>query len=231
MKSDASSVNVAHLSVNRRANGRSQKIRRYNPRVVVESAKFADNRRQGRCHYRLVKRRQKQSRHQAGKDNDNLTVDGDYWIGVMEFSSSSPFGFDTSSDNSTNMYKVGPTGTWEDLENSSSSSISWEKRRFILSNYIDFTDEMKFKFVAEDISYEGDAGTGGSLVEAALDNFLIEYVADVSGLLGDINNDEMIDVLDVVLLVNMILGSEPSNYATADINNDNEINYDNKLIP
>ena len=34
----------------------------------------------------------------------------------------------------------------------------------------------------------------------------------------------MIDVLDVVLLVNMILGSEPSNYATADINNDNEIN-------
>ena len=57
-----------------------------------------------------------------------------------------------------------------------------------------------------------------------LDNFLIEYVSDGSGLLGDINNDEMIDVLDVVLLVNMILGSEPSNYATADINNDNEIN-------
>ena len=114
--------------------------------------------------------------------------------------------------------------TWEDLENSSSSSISWEKKRFILSNYIDFTDEMKFKFVAEDISYEGDAGSGGSLVEAALDDFLIEYISDGSGILGDINNDEMIDVLDVVLLVNMILGSESPNYATADINNDNQIN-------
>ena len=114
--------------------------------------------------------------------------------------------------------------TWEDLENSSSSSTIWKKKRFILSHYIDFTDEMKFKFVAEDISYDGDAGSGGSLVEAALDDFLIEYVSDGSGILGDINNDEMIDVLDIVLLVNMILGSESPNYATADINNDGQIN-------
>ena len=45
----------------------------------LESAKLTDNRRQGRCHYRLVKRRQKQSRHQAGKDNDNLTVTERNW--------------------------------------------------------------------------------------------------------------------------------------------------------
>ena len=114
--------------------------------------------------------------------------------------------------------------TWTDLENTSSSSLSWDKKRYVLSNYIDLTDEMKFKFVAEDIAYNGDDGTGGSLVEAGLDDFLIEYVSDGSGILGDVNSDETVDVLDVVVLVNMILGSEPINYGTADLNSDNQIN-------
>ena len=43
-------------------------------------------------------------------------------------------------------------------------------------------------------------------------------------MLGDINGDESIDVLDVVLLVNMILGSETPNYFTGDINDDGLIN-------
>ena len=114
--------------------------------------------------------------------------------------------------------------TWTDLEITSASSLSWDKKRFILSNYIDLTNQMKFKFVAEDIAYNGDNGSGGSLVEAGLDDFLIEYVSDGSGILGDVNSDETVDVLDVVVLVNMILGSEPINYGTADLNNDNQIN-------
>ena len=93
-----------------------------------------------------------------------------------------------------------------------------------MSNFIELTNEVQFRFIAEDIFYDGDAGSGGSLVEAAIDDFLIEYLSDNSSMLGDINNDESIDVLDVVLLVNMILGSEPTNYATGDINSDNEIN-------
>jgi len=114
--------------------------------------------------------------------------------------------------------------TWIDLENSGASSTTWEKKRFILSDYIEFTEQMKFRYVAEDILYDGDAGSGGSLVEAAVDDFLIEYLSDNVGVLGDINGDESIDVLDVVLLVNMILGSEIPNYFTADINNDGLIN-------
>ena len=114
--------------------------------------------------------------------------------------------------------------TWTDLEITTSSSLSWDKKRFILSNYIDLTNQMKFKFVAEDIAYNGDDGSGGSLVEAGLDDFLIEYVSDGSGILGDVNSDETVDVLDVVVLVNMILGSELINYGTADLNSDNQIN-------
>ena len=41
--------------------------------------------------------------------------------------------------------------------------------------------------------------------------------------LGDINNDNYVDVLDVVLIVNMILSSENNNLS-ADLNNDGLIN-------
>jgi len=113
--------------------------------------------------------------------------------------------------------------SWVDLENTSSSSTSWLKERFILSNYINFNSDVVFRFIAEDIAYDGDAGSGGSLVEAALDDFLIEYIAEGSGVQGDVNNDGSLDVLDVVLVVNMILGTESFNY-TADINSDGLIN-------
>ena len=71
--------------------------------------------------------------------------------------------------------------------------------------------------------YSGDDGSGGSLVEAAIDNFTIEYIAGNTGISGDVNNDNNVDVLDVVLVVNMILGSESQNFS-ADLNNDNSIN-------
>ena len=114
--------------------------------------------------------------------------------------------------------------TWQDLENTSASNASWTKQRFILSNYINLDSTVLFRFVAEDILYDGDAGSGGSLVDAAIDDFSLEFVSDGSGILGDVNNDESVDVLDVVLIVNMILGSEQPNYATADINSDGALN-------
>jgi hypothetical protein len=113
---------------------------------------------------------------------------------------------------------------WVDLENTSSSDLAWSQQRFILSDYIGLTSSVSFKFVAEDILYSGDAGSGGSLVEAAVDDFSLKYISSGSGILGDVNNDESVDVLDVVLVVNMILGNESPNFAAADINSDGSIN-------
>ena len=45
-----------------------------------------------------------------------------------------------------------------------------------------------------------------------------------SGMLGDINYDDTINILDVVLMVSMILGTEDTDYDTADINSDGEVN-------
>ena len=86
------------------------------------------------------------------------------------------------------------------------------------------SDNIKFKFIAEDIFYDGDAGSGGSLVEAAIDDFKLEYISYQQFTPGDINNDSVINVLDVVLLVNMALGLEPENLNTGDLNGDSEIN-------
>jgi len=114
--------------------------------------------------------------------------------------------------------------SWVDIENTSSSNASWIKSRFILSDYIDVTDDVQFKFIAEDIFYDGDGGSGGSLVEAAIDDFMLEYVISESFMVGDLNSDTVINVLDVILLVNMVLGFEEPNYSTGDINFDSEIN-------
>jgi hypothetical protein len=113
--------------------------------------------------------------------------------------------------------------TWIDLENTTSSNTNWEKKRFILSDYIDLETTVQFKFVAEDIFYSSDDGSGGSLVEAAIDNFSIEYTGEDLSISGDLNNDTEVNVADIVVLVNMILGNIEAN-AAADINNDNNIN-------
>jgi len=41
---------------------------------------------------------------------------------------------------------------------------------------------------------------------------------------GDVNTDEQINVLDIVMLVNMILGSETPNYQLGDLNDDGSLN-------
>ena len=127
-------------------------------------------------------------------------------------------------DNDKWIVSVSDNGiNWINLENTSQSNISWDKQRFILSDYINLNETLQFKFIAEDIFYDGDDGSGGSLVEAAIDNFTIEYIGENINISGDLNNDSNVDVLDVVLIVNMILTNDESN-ANADINLDGEIN-------
>ena len=38
---------------------------------------------------------------------------------------------------------------------------------------IDLTDQIQLRFVAEDTTNPGDSGSGGSIIEAALDDFTI----------------------------------------------------------
>ncbi len=110
---------------------------------------------------------------------------------------------------------------WIDLENTTNSINQWTEFRFVLSAYIDLTENVQFRFIASDIFNNGDNGSGGSLVEAAVDDFKLEIIGYQS-LQGDLNLDSQIDILDIVLLVNIILDQfEPID--AADINMDNQI--------
>jgi len=115
---------------------------------------------------------------------------------------------------------------WIDLENTSNSINQWTEFRFVLSEYVALTENVQFRFIASDEFYDGDNGSGGSLVEAAVDDFKLEIIGYEPSL-GDLNLDSQINILDIVLLVNIILDEfEPTNsqLQAADINMDNQIN-------
>ena len=60
------------------------------------------------------------------------------------------------------------------------------------------------------------------LPQAAIDNFLIAYIGNAN-VLGDLNFDGTINVLDVITMVNMILGNAEPNYTAGDMNADGSL--------
>ena len=112
--------------------------------------------------------------------------------------------------------------TWSNLENSNESQDQWIQKTYLLSNFIEFSDDIQFRFVAEDVNNPGDSGTGGSIVEAAIDDFSISIFNQESQLQGDINGDGGLNVLDVVALVNFILSANCSD--SSDVNSDGGCN-------
>ena len=55
------------------------------------------------------------------------------------------------------------------------------------------------------------------------ESFLIELISSTTSLAGDLNDDGVNNVLDVILMVNIVLGLEPFNNS-ADMNNDGSVN-------
>ena len=116
----------------------------------------------------------------------------------------------------------GSGDNWVDLENTNQSNPNWQKERFILSDYITLTNQVQFRFIASDLSYPGDVGSGGSLVEAGIDDFMLEAIGYDCEILGDFNCDGFINVIDVIQLVDIIISSQQN--SEADINGDNTVN-------
>ncbi len=79
------------------------------------------------------------------------------------------------------------------------------------------------------LTYSKDAGGGSTDCvntncddAGFIDDFIIYSYVDV--LPGDLNFDTTLNVLDVIILVNMVLGFESPNYSAGDINSDSVIN-------
>jgi len=118
--------------------------------------------------------------------------------------------------------------TWYSLEETNNNSNYWTRHQFIFNeDTLPLSNQMQFRFIAEDISYDGDSGSGGSIIEAALDDFKILVFNDT--ILGDANYDGQLNVLDVVIIVNMILGTQDSDLIS-DINQDGGINIQDIVL-
>ena len=117
---------------------------------------------------------------------------------------------------------------WYSLEETNQNENSWTRHQFILNDEtISLSNQIKFRFIAEDIYYDGDSGSGGSIIEAGVDDFKILVFND--GVLGDVNYDGELNVQDVVIIINMILGSIESDLI-ADMNNDGGINIQDVIL-
>ena len=130
---------------------------------------------------------------------------------------------------STDLWKVSVSGdqgdSWVELESTNISDNSWKKMTFFVGDYIDIESTIQLRFVAEDVGYPGDSGSGGSIVEAAVDDISLDRIG-VNIILGDANLDGNVDVLDIVLSVSFALGNSvpgTDQFFATDINSDGEI--------
>ena len=98
-------------------------------------------------------------------------------------------------------------GSWVPLENTNISNNSWYKKMFFLDDYISLTSDMRLRFIAEDTFYDGEFGSGGSIVEAAIDDILLLSINSNSTMPGDVNFDSIVDILDIVMIINFALGT------------------------
>ena len=122
---------------------------------------------------------------------------------------------------------------WLDLENTTSSNNYWKLEQFYINDYVNLSSQIQFKFIAEDTYYDGDNGTGGSLVEAALDDFTIQVFYQNDCSVGDLNEDGLFNIQDIVIMVNVILGpiNEWDLYlCLADMNSDEQLNVQDIVL-
>jgi Secretion system C-terminal sorting domain len=68
--------------------------------------------------------------------------------------------------------------TWIYIENTSTTDMSWRRNAFRVEDYLTPTSQMKFRFIASDSLHPELNLSGGSLVEAAMDDFTLydEYI-------------------------------------------------------
>jgi hypothetical protein len=112
---------------------------------------------------------------------------------------------------------------WSALEYTNVSHAAWIQKNYLLSNSgVQLTEQVQFRFIAEDISNPGDSGAGGSIIEAAIDDFTVSIFDIDPDLFGDLNGDGTLNVLDVVIIVNLILSD--GCVWSADMNGDGSCN-------
>jgi murein tripeptide amidase MpaA len=86
-------------------------------------------------------------------------------------------------------------GAWVQLELVSENASAWVQRTFRVADFVTPGPQVQIRFVARDLG-------GGSVVEAGVDGIQVLAVGcPKSGIPGDVNNDGIVDVIDLLALL------------------------------
>ena len=136
-----------------------------------------------------------------------LNVSGDFWIGTKEFSSSKPFGLDTSSDAGNSYQRAGSTGDWTAV----SGNIAYHV-------YLDCGDNCEDDGCTNSTGDVNEDGSINILDIVGLANAILGgSLSDCGGEAADLNGDGQLNVLDIVSIANIILGGGRLNDASSAI--------------
>ena len=150
--------------------------------------------------------------------NNQFAATLSYWRWFSNSTGANPgqdtFRIQISNNNGTTwtpIETVGPTGP--------EAAGGWNFREFTLGALTTPTNQTRVRFIAED---QG----GGSIVEAAVDNFRIQTVTCTTpGCNYDYNQDESVDLLDAQNIAQVFVGmlTPGANWLTGDFNNDENV--------
>jgi len=128
--------------------------------------------------------------------SNGWNIAGDFWIGTKEFSSTMPFGLDTSSNSGNSKTRVGTAGEWTEIPGN-----------LMIRVYLDCganCGDTPPECTAGDINADGIINV---LDIVSTVNFVLGTATpdDNQTCAADYNSDGIINVLDIVQLVNAIL--------------------------
>ncbi len=103
-------------------------------------------------------------------------------------------------------------GSWTPVEVVTENANAWVRQTIRVADYVALTDQVRMRFVPSDF---GD----GSLVEAGVDEVLVDVLECIGGLAGDLNGDGAVDTADLGILI----AAFGTNDMTADINGDGTV--------
>ena len=137
--------------------------------------------------------------------SEGLNVSGDFWLGTKEFSSSKPFGLDTSSNAGKSYQRVGSSGSWEMV----SGNLAYHV-------FLDCGDNCEDDSCTNDSGDVNEDGTINILDIVQVANAVLGGSLSDCGIeAADINGDGMINILDIVQIANIILGSRTDDATSA----------------
>jgi hypothetical protein len=121
-----------------------------------------------------------------------LSVEGDFWIGTKEFSSTSPYGLDTSSDAGVSYTRQGSNGNWTPIAGN-----------LMLRIFLDMGEMPECNL--------GDVNADGvinvlDIVSVVSFIMVTDTPTDSEACASDMNGDGVINVLDIVAIVGVIMG-------------------------